>query len=65
MYKVEPNLKEMLKLTEQSLEELKGRYKVLMEELNFARNAFEFDRASEIKTEMVYIIEELKKRSRM
>lgn len=52
----------MMKLPDETTESLKERYSHLLEELKFARNAFEFDRASEIKTEMIYIIQELKKR---
>ncbi|MBU9723205.1 MULTISPECIES: hypothetical protein [Bacillaceae] len=62
MYKGSPNLKNILNLSEQSFEELKERYGVLVEDLSFARNAFEFEKASDIKMEMIYIIEELKSR---
>ena len=62
MYKVEPDLKEMLHLSEQTKDDLKKHYNNLIVELKTARNSFEFDRASEIKMEMVYIIEELKTR---
>jgi hypothetical protein len=49
-------------LSEQTIEELKERYTYLADDLQFARNAFEFERTSDIKMEMVYIIEELKTR---
>lgn len=62
MYKVEPNIKKMMDLSEQTNEDLKERHRYLMEELKYARNAFEFERTSEIKMEMVYIIEEFRKR---
>ncbi|UCZ53429.1 hypothetical protein LGQ02_01105 [Bacillus shivajii] len=65
MYKVDPNVKEMLALPDQTTEELKEKYQYLVKELAFARNAYEFEKASEIKTEMVYMIEELKVRKKM
>ncbi|WP_062050798.1 hypothetical protein [Bacillus sp. JCM 19034] len=64
MYKVEPNLKKILNLAEWSVEELISRYNDLLADLKFARNAFEFEKASDIKTEMVYIKEEINKRKK-
>ncbi|MBB5172399.1 hypothetical protein [Texcoconibacillus texcoconensis] len=65
MYKVEPNLKEMLNLPVRTTEDLRARYDNLRDELQFARSAFEFEKASEVKLEMVYIIEELKNRKHL
>ncbi|ADU30636.1 hypothetical protein [Evansella cellulosilytica] len=62
MYKVDPSLKKMIHLSEKTNEDLKVRYNLLVEELKFARNAFEFERAAEIKSELLYITEELSKR---
>jgi len=63
MYKGEPDIRKLMQLSERTIEELKERYSFLIGELEFARNAFEFEKTSEIKMEMVYIIEELKNRS--
>ncbi|WP_078595843.1 hypothetical protein [Evansella clarkii] len=65
MYKVHPDVKEMLHLSEKTTEELKKQYNLLVSELKIARNAYEFERASDVKTEMVYIIEELKNRKEL
>ncbi|MCE7794812.1 hypothetical protein K8O68_20710 [Salipaludibacillus sp. CUR1] len=62
MHKVNPNLKSLMNLPEQTTEELKSRFKKLSKELDFARSAFEFENTSDIKMQMVYIIEELKGR---
>lgn len=64
MYKVEPNLRKLLNLTDWSIEQLITHYNDLLADLKFARNAFEFEKASDIKTEMVYIKEEINKRKR-
>ncbi|MCK0473399.1 hypothetical protein [Halalkalibacter sp. APA_J-10(15)] len=64
MYKVEPNLKRLLNLTDWSIEQLITRYNDLLADLKFARNAFEFEKTSDIKTEMVYIKEEMNNRKK-
>ncbi|MCL7746720.1 hypothetical protein [Halalkalibacter alkaliphilus] len=62
MCKVASDLKNGLNLSEQTMDDLKARYHVLMKELKTAREAFQFERTSSVKMEMVYIIEELKNR---
>ncbi|MCR6107277.1 hypothetical protein HXA34_13310 [Salipaludibacillus agaradhaerens] len=64
MYKVNPDLKEMMNLQEASDNQLKEKYNSLVEELSFARSAYEFENTAEIKMQMVYIIQELKERQR-
>ncbi|MCR6111324.1 hypothetical protein HXA35_13330 [Bacillus sp. A301a_S52] len=64
MYKINPDLKEMMNLQEASDNQLKEKYNTLVEELSFARSAFEFENTAEIKMQMVYIIQELKERQR-
>ncbi|MGJ9386162.1 hypothetical protein [Salipaludibacillus sp. CF4.18] len=54
----------MRQLSDQTSEELKDQYHYLIEELKCARNVSEFEKVSEIKMQMVYIIGELKNRTR-
>ncbi|WP_100372826.1 hypothetical protein [Bacillus sp. FJAT-45037] len=64
MYNEEPDIRKMMQLSEKTIGELTERYDYLMDELKFARNAFEFEKTSEIKMKIVYIIEELKVRDK-